>query len=173
MKRKGNSAAGRGLPSQGEQGRYQPDPYSRNGNQRLAVERLDFWQCLYPCDKAWTSCYGRRANRLDLWLFMRPYGIWTCADDREVVFNRDYQLILERYPGQPYCRAANPSERVEWIEQRWFYKDSTPLKHILMNAALAEWGLPKMPPMPLGNARSSSCDRRKWPNPYERIIAAM
>jgi hypothetical protein len=32
---------------------------------------------------------------------MRPYGMWTCADSRQVLFNRRYRPILERRPGQP------------------------------------------------------------------------
>ena len=32
---------------------------------------------------------------------MRPYGMWTVADGRQVLFNRNYRPILERYPGAP------------------------------------------------------------------------
>jgi hypothetical protein len=51
-----------------------------------------------------------------------PYGIWTCADGREVLFDRDYQPIWSRYPGQPAER-ANPDEWINWVDQRWFYFD--------------------------------------------------
>jgi len=30
-----------------------------------------------------------------------PYGRWVCADGREVIFNREYWPILQRYPGEP------------------------------------------------------------------------
>jgi hypothetical protein len=29
-----------------------------------------------------------------------PYGIWICADGREVLFNRAYSPIWQRSPGQ-------------------------------------------------------------------------
>jgi|SRR6516162_8904084 len=42
---------------------------------------------------------------LDVWRFMRPYGIWACGGSRQVLFNRDYTPILERYPNQPWLAA--------------------------------------------------------------------
>ena len=57
--------------------------------------------------------------------FMRhrlPYGMWTCADGREVLFNRNYKLIWERRPGQP-VQLASLSERVPFVKEEWFYKD--------------------------------------------------
>jgi hypothetical protein len=40
-----------------------------------------------------------------------PYGIWICADGREVLFNRAYTPIWQRRPGQT-AEPADPSERV-------------------------------------------------------------
>jgi len=40
-----------------------------------------------------------------------PYGIWTCKDGREVVFNREYQPILQRIDG-----VVSYADRDEWIE---------------------------------------------------------
>ena len=110
---------------------------------------------------------------LDIWRHMRPYGIWTCGDGREVMFNRSYIPILERRPGQP-VRAANPREWVFWIEQTWFYSDRTPPNVVIiaMNVALADWGLPPMPKMPTGRLSPSSPSiRRKWTNPYASVLA--
>ena len=53
-----------------------------------------------------------------------PYGLWTCADGREVLFNRHYQPIYERLNRGK----AMPSNRGEWVtfaHQQWFYTDSS------------------------------------------------
>ena len=53
-----------------------------------------------------------------------PYGLWTCADGREVLFNRHYQPLLERFN----CGMAMFANRREWVtftSQRWFYTDSS------------------------------------------------
>ena len=54
-----------------------------------------------------------------------PYGVWICADGREVLFNRSYTPIWERRPGER-ARRANPSEWVQSVEQRWFFNDGCP-----------------------------------------------
>jgi hypothetical protein len=36
------------------------------------------------------------------WKYAAPYGKWTCADGREVLFNRLYWPILQRIPRQPH-----------------------------------------------------------------------
>jgi hypothetical protein len=51
-----------------------------------------------------------------------PYGIWTCADGREVLFNRRYRPLWERRPGTS-ATAANPDEWVSWKTQSWFFND--------------------------------------------------
>ena len=50
-----------------------------------------------------------------------PYGVWTCADGREVIFNRFYTPIWQRLDG--VVLAADPAEWVTWTTQRWFYVD--------------------------------------------------
>lgn len=52
-----------------------------------------------------------------------PYGRWTCADGREVLFNRFYEPIYQRLPGKKACE-ADPLERVPFMSQEWFYLDA-------------------------------------------------
>jgi hypothetical protein len=80
-----------------------------------------------------------------------PYGIWRCADGREVLFNRKYQPIWERLPDGT-VRAADPGEWVPFVDQRWFFKDDT--------SPVSYWNVPKP-------ARLRSLDRinavlREW-----------
>ena len=75
-----------------------------------------------------------------------PYGKWTCADGREVLFNRNYKPIWQRRPGQP-AEAADPAERVRFERQEWFYSDvNQPWRNVeadrRCNAMLSSWGLP-------------------------------
>src|SRR5689334_21048193 len=51
-----------------------------------------------------------------------PYGIWCCRDGRKVLFNRRYQPIWQRMPGE-LATPANRDEWVRWAKQRWFYHD--------------------------------------------------
>jgi hypothetical protein len=150
MRRKGKPGSEVGAPPRPEESKH--GHYNRNGNQRqLAVGK---------------------PTALDIWRFKRPYGVWTCADGREVMFNREYAPILERRPGQP-VRAANPNEWIWWIDQTWLFNDGTPLSVAVMamNVALADWGLPQMPKMPSGRVSPGSRSvRRKWPNPYEGVL---
>lgn len=54
-----------------------------------------------------------------------PYGRWTTADGREVLFNRGYEPLWERSPNFS-ARAANPQEWVEPIKkQEFFYNDGS------------------------------------------------
>ena len=69
----------------------------------------------------------------------RLYGSWRCYDGREVLFNRSYQPLWERRPGQP-VEMANPKEWVNWDTETFFWKDghgTTERGHRL----LREWGL--------------------------------
>lgn len=50
-----------------------------------------------------------------------PYGIWTCEDGRQVLFNRDYCPIWERHNG--VTQPANYYEWVPYVTQAWFYND--------------------------------------------------
>ena len=55
-----------------------------------------------------------------------PYGMWTCFDGRQVLFNREYQPILEKKDGE--CRHC---DRNEWVDHatiettQYFYDDLT------------------------------------------------
>lgn len=52
-----------------------------------------------------------------------PYGMWTCADGREILYNRHYKPIWQRYPNKPAER-ANINEWVEHItKQIYFFND--------------------------------------------------
>lgn len=54
-----------------------------------------------------------------------PYGMWTCADGREVLFNRHYQPIWQRVNGT--VSPADSTEWVSWTKQHWFYLDADTL----------------------------------------------
>ena len=61
--------------------------------------------------------YVRRKGR-EIWCsrqeFIRwqlPYGQWRCADGREVLFDRDYAPICERYPET----VPTLSDAHEWV----------------------------------------------------------
>jgi hypothetical protein len=75
----------------------------------------------------------RRSNDL-------PYGMWTCEDGREVLFNRFYKPIWQRLPGKP-PQPADPNEWVPWKRQRWFYDDGTRNKSTCAKGILVEWGI--------------------------------
>lgn len=73
-----------------------------------------------------------------------PYGVWTCPDGREVLFNRWYEPLWQRGPGDVPPTAADPREWVEFQRQTWFYNGEirTDLAKIAAGvAALTSWGL--------------------------------
>jgi hypothetical protein len=107
-----------------------------------------------------------------------PYGIWTCADGREVLFNRQYWPILERRPGEK-AKPANPNEWIHWVEQDWFFEDvNSPWDRrrwkvaadslARCNRVLAEWGFP---PLPKPTPQKVFTDLRDQPrvNPYAAL----
>jgi hypothetical protein len=69
-----------------------------------------------------------------------PYGIWTCADGREVLFDRRYCPICQRRP-RSTPSLADPIEWVTFVTERNFYNDGTPEPQKKANAlaALEEW----------------------------------
>ena len=79
-------------------------------------------------------------GRMGRWLL--PYGMWTVRGGREVLHDRRYNPILQRFNGGP----AMPADRTEWVEniiaQRWFYTGSTPEADCRAAglAALQAWG---------------------------------
>jgi hypothetical protein len=62
-------------------------------------------------------------NKADLFRLWLPYGLWTCADGREVLFNRAYRPIWERVNG--VTKRGDEKERVKWVKQKWFFDDGT------------------------------------------------
>jgi hypothetical protein len=105
---------------------------------------------------------------------MAPYGSWTCADGREVAFNRDYTPILTRFPGGA-CAPADPTEWVPWVKQLWLYRDGTApaVVKARIDWLLAVWGLPPLPPMPRRYTSGlNRSERRRLPNPYGWVAVA-
>jgi hypothetical protein len=70
-----------------------------------------------------------------------PYGRWTCADGRVVWFNRFYEPIYQRRPGEALTE-ADASEWVSFVKQEWAYGDGAgygePEKRRKAKAALTE-----------------------------------
>ena len=55
-----------------------------------------------------------------------PYGIWTCQDGREILFNREYQPIWQRH-NDKLPMQADPKEWIQFSKsQKWFYDDLKP-----------------------------------------------
>jgi hypothetical protein len=67
------------------------------------------------------------------WRFWCPYGRWTCADGRQILFNRNYCAVYERRPGG-LGRVADHAEWIEWVEQEFFFNDS--------NSPVSWWSVP-------------------------------
>jgi crotonobetainyl-CoA:carnitine CoA-transferase CaiB-like acyl-CoA transferase len=67
-----------------------------------------------------------RPTKHDLFRQWLPYGKWTCADGREVLFSRGYRPIWERVTAGSQARRADPEERVPYMQQVWFYGDGDP-----------------------------------------------
>jgi hypothetical protein len=75
-----------------------------------------------------------------------PYGRWTCADGREVLFNRQYRPLWSRRPGE----MAVAAHRGEWVagivEEGHYYDDSCPVRtnqevQTRCIKVLEEWGV--------------------------------
>jgi hypothetical protein len=54
-----------------------------------------------------------------------PYGMWTCEDGRQVLFDRRYRPLWQRRPGQR-ATVADPNEWVAWEKQEWLFNDANP-----------------------------------------------
>jgi hypothetical protein len=88
-----------------------------------------------------------------------PYGLWTCSDGRQVLFDRNYKPRWQRYPGQP-ATLANPDEWIPWVKQEWFFSGPEPwarpnnrkeravVEEVVARceAVLTEWGIQDAPP---------------------------
>jgi hypothetical protein len=85
------------------------------------IEDDDVWLWEYRFSgRSRQDLLTEKRMRLDL-----PYGMWRCADGREVLFNRYYRAIWQRYPRQ-VVTLADREEWVPWIEQCFFYDESEP-----------------------------------------------
>jgi hypothetical protein len=82
------------------------------------------------------------------------YGLWTCPDGRQVLFDRNYKPMWQRYLDQP-ATPADPSEWVLFAKEEWFFGYPAPWTHPInyavkqvmtrCEAVLAEWGVQNAP----------------------------
>jgi hypothetical protein len=112
---------------------------------------------------------GNPANDLEEWKQRCPYGAWTCAGGREVMFNRSYWPILERSPPAFKTKVARAGEWIDHIKGckyffddysapwRWRWTDEGEIgrRHAdaiksltLINKQLTAWGVPPLKPPP-------------------------
>ncbi len=77
----------------------------------------------------------------DRLIYARPYGVWTTADGRKVLFSRGYIPILQLRPGGT-VEPADPREWVPWVKQDHYYvdvcRDETAAKRRARERARAE-----------------------------------
>jgi hypothetical protein len=89
-------------------------------------------------------------RRVDRWFFDVPYGMWTYADGREVLFNRFYAPIAERDSPTSEARRSNARAWVKWKRQEHFFHDGSfraaerSATLMKLNAVLTAWGLPRL-----------------------------
>ena len=121
------------------------------------------WASVGPPTKAAVVDAGSRFRHVET---LVPYGVWTTASGREVIFDRQYVPLLERVPDEP-ARLADPTEWVPFVSQRWLFGDyDSPwakgsqirAADEEVNALLQEWGLPQLPPAP------RRTQRQAWPH---------
>jgi hypothetical protein len=117
--------------------------HKRNGGMVLQTEGSDEMHVMRYEVTVMRTPPTKRLRRLRHQL---PYGKWTYADGREVLFNRNYKPIWQRRPGQA-AEAADPEERVPFERQKWFYTDvNQPWRNAetdrLCNVILSSWNLP-------------------------------
>lgn len=67
-----------------------------------------------------------------------PYGKWTCADGRTVLFNRGYRPIWQKVEGEVMPHGG--AEHIPYVKEEHFWDDSTPhpMRAKLGDAALTE-----------------------------------
>lgn len=71
-----------------------------------------------------------------------PYGAWTDAAGREILFNRSYEPLWTRQNG-----VVSPIDPTDWIAgikvQRWFYQGGKTTGQIIQigTSVLMEWGV--------------------------------
>ena len=82
------------------------------------------WGCKILLDRTFIECVEDEVNILQGRALKNlkppmchslPYGIWTCADGREILFNRDYKPIWSRMNGRNcYSPLSERMDRLEW-----------------------------------------------------------
>jgi hypothetical protein len=112
------------------------------------------------------------------WKSLIPYGKWTCADGREVLFNRRYRPILERKLDGS-IGLADPGEWVPRESQDYFFNDGNSPWHYdsrrrretlaRVNSVLTGWGMPSLPSMP---RTGRSWHAKTATNPWQEILRA-
>ena len=76
----------------------------------------------------------------------RVYGIWTLADGREVLFDRDYSPLYSRRPGEP-AEIADQQRPQGIIKERFLRADRDsvyslcPATQRKIQAVLRTWGI--------------------------------
>jgi|SRR5271157_1427380 len=113
------------------------------------------------------------------WKSLIPYGKWTCASGREVIFNRRYRPILERQPSGP-STPADACEWVPWVTQDYFFNDgNSPWHHdpsrrretlARINSVLIEWGVPPLPSAPRARHRLDTIPQTST-NPWRELLS--
>jgi transposase len=94
------------------------DPYRRRF---VRLDRPADGYCRYTLTgRAHAS--SSRTHKLAIYL---PYGEWTCADGRVVLFNRFYEPIVAR-AADGVVSIPDPAEWVPWVAQRWLFNDGNP-----------------------------------------------
>lgn len=73
-----------------------------------------------------------------------PYGRWTCANGRQVIFDREYRAMWQRLPNGRVCD-VDPCDLVEWCREEFFFDDGLPqyrqygAMRRLRNILVQEW----------------------------------
>ena len=78
-----------------------------------------------------------------------PYGMWTCADGRKVLFNRNYKPIWQDHPNGA-AEVADINEWVPYIKQEYFFDDRNPpwddvTSEHRCRQILTSWGVDQQP----------------------------
>jgi hypothetical protein len=93
-----------------------------------------------------------KPNTREHWEYFRPYGKCVFDDGRVVLFNRGYQAIYERCPGQSATMIVGQADTKprDGGQTTFFYHDGTDPHDASrrINAELIALGLPPLSPMP-------------------------